>query len=220
MLEEKNLDILTLQEVNPLLARMIEEKLKKMQSDYKITSAYSKTKNPIKNLRIEYNVIISRLKPVSNSTSQSLPYLPVGFDLIKNISSIRKRNVVSQTFEDRIALDTTHLDHAVEELGKRQMDEVISMIASERDQDYDVILTGNLNKKPTEQNMIDFTQKLSQIGMQIAENPHKTYIGHKDEQPVDYVIVPEDYQIQSVETLESYDDISTHRPVVVETRKK
>lgn len=220
LLEEENLDILTLQEVNPLLAKIIEEKLNKMESDYKITSTYSKTKNPIKNLRVEYNVIISRLKPISKSTSQGLPYLPVGFHLIKNIFSIRKRNIVSQTLENGIVVDTTHLDHAVEELGKRQMDEVISMIGNEKHQDCDVILTGNLNKKPTQQNMIDFTQRLSQMGMQVVENPHKTYIGHNEEQPVDYIIVPKDYQIESVETLDNYDDISSHRPVVVETRKR
>lgn len=226
LLKNENLDILTLQEVNPLLARKIEEKLRKLDKEYQITSNYEKTSNPIKNLRIEHNVIISRLEPISSSHIVPLSYKPKGFAFVKNIASIRKRDVTYQCLHTPdslpdVLVEVTHLDHAVEELGKRQMGELAKLTSYHNSfEDYDTILTGNLNRKPLEQNMMDFTKQLSDIGMKVIENPHKTYVGHTDEQPVDYIIVPEPWEVESLKTLEDYDDISSHRPVVVETRKR
>lgn len=220
LLRKENLDILTLQEVNPLLVRKLDRKLEEMNSIYRITSSHQNTKNPIKNLRVEYNIIISKLKSATQSFSTDLPYLPKGFELVKNVFSIRKRFIISQVLENDILVDTTHLDHSVEELGKRQLEKLVDLLKYQRSGNCDVFLTGNLNKNPTELSMISFQEKVSKIGMKVVDNPHKTYIGHQEEQPVDYVVVPDNYCIQSVETLENYDDISTHRPVVVEVKKR
>lgn len=224
LLETQDLDILALQEVNPLLARKIEENLKKMQvasdnGSYQITSTHQRTCNPVKNLRVEYNIIISRIRPVLDSTTESLSSNPKG---IKRFMfwERRNRNMVTQVLENNLAVNVTHLDHTSLELGKRQMTEVANFVHNQREDGYDVILAGNLNRKPTEQNMVDFANELSKDDMKVVENPHKTYIGHQEEQPVDYVIVPGDWQVTSAETLGEYDEYSSHRPVVVETKKR
>lgn len=224
LLRSENLDILALQEVNPLLAIKIEENLRKIEmtssnTTYQVTSTYQRTNNPIKNLRVEYNMIISKMNPILDSTTESLSSSPKGIKKFK-FWERRNRNMITQVFENNLAIDVTHLDHTSEELGKRQMTEVANFVHNQVEEGYNVILTGNLNRKPMEQNMIDFTSELSNSDMKVVENLHKTYIGHQEEQPVDYVIVPNDWQIDSVKTLEEYDEYSSHRPVVVETRKR
>lgn len=224
LLETQNLDILTLQEVNPLLARKIDKNLKKMEitynnTSYQITSTYQRINNPIRNLRVEYNMIISKMNPILDSTTKSLSSSPKGIKKFK-FWERRNRNIVTQFFGNNLVIDVTHLDHTSEELGKRQMTEVTNFVHEQRKAGNDVILTGNLNRKPIEQNMVDFTSELSKSDMKVVENLHKTYIGHQDEQPVDYIIVSDDWQVNSVETLLEYDEYSSHRPVVVETRKK
>lgn len=215
LLRNQDLDILALQEVNPLLARKIERNLKLLNEKYQVTTTYEKTLNPIKNLRVEYNMIISKMEPILISATEALSSTPKG---IKKFMfwERRKRNVVTQILEKDLIVDVTHLDHTSEELGRRQMNEVVDLTKKQREAGYNVILAGNLNKKPSESNMIEFSEQLSEVGMQIVENNNKTYIGHTDEQPVDYVIIPTDWEVESIETLKDYGDISSHRPVVVE----
>ncbi len=221
LLDTYQLDFLALQEVNPMLAREIQKRLSELD-DYQITTTYRDTKNPISNLRIEYNMIISRLTPETTSVVQSLPFLPKGFHLLKDAISIRKRNVTSQTFDDSIIVDNTHLAPAEKEteLNKRQLNQVASIVESQKALGNDVILAGNLNSKPTEQNMIDFTKKMADIGMQIVENPHNTYKGHTDHQPVDYLAVPSNWKVEKVETIDCDSQYSSHNPVIADVTRK
>lgn len=221
LLDTQDLDILTLQEVNPILARKIEENLKIVSSEYKINSNYRKSINPISNLRIEYDLIISRLQPIASSSKCKLPFIPKKFKL-DQLTSIRKRYLTTQSFfeENSFYVNTTHLDFAFDELNQRQMQEVFNQIENQRKYHSLSILTGNLNRQPQDKNMVNFKQQLAEVGMQVVENPHKTYLGHTEEQPVDYVIIPNDWDTLSVETLDAYDDISSHRPVIVETKKR
>ena len=214
-------DFLALQEVNPMLAREIQKRLSEL-NDYQIATTYKDTKNPVSNLRIEYNMIISKLTPETASVTHSLPFLPKGFHLLKDAVSIRKRNVTSQTFDGNIVVDNTHLAPTEKEteLNKRQLDQVASVVESQKTLGSDVILAGNLNSKPTEQNMIDFAEKMSDIGMQIIENPHNTYKGHTDHQPVDYLAVPSDWEVEKVETIDCDSQYSSHNPVIVDVTRK
>lgn len=219
LLNHENLDLLALQEVNPMLVRKIEENLKKLNQNYRITTTYHKPIDPVRNLRIEYNMIISKMVPALSSAKEPLPSRPTG---IKSFMfwNYRSRNMVTQLMSKDLIVDVTHLDHASRELGKRQMDEVLGIIENQRNAGYDVVLAGNLNCQPQEENMVNFTNQLSNIGMKVVGNPYKTYVGHTNEQPVDYVIIPNDWEVESINTLENYDDISSHRPVVVKTKKR
>lgn len=218
LLQEENLDFLALQEVNTILAEKID---KKISDEYKVITSYDKSQ--IKNLRVEYNMIVSKNYPYTLSSPIELPYKPTGLEFIKNITSIRKRNINYQYIltpidQPDILMGVTHLDYAVQEIGKRQMEKVIDITRSELSDNYSIVLAGNINKKPSEPNMIEFTEQLSQLGMKVVDNPHKTYIGHNDEQPVDYIIVPDDWEVEYVKTLENYEDISSHRPVIVKVK--
>lgn len=215
-----DLDILALQEVSPLLAVKIEEKLKGLNKGYQITSAYNKTINPIKNLRVEYNMIISRLTPTSLSIKDSLPSIPRGFRFVKNLFDIRKRNIVSQVFENEIIVSNTHLDHKFEDINHKQLEEVKNLIELQSIYGHETILIGNLNVKPIDENMINFTKELSKLGMKVVENNNNTYNGHTDNLPVDYVAVPKNWEIEKVSTINCSSEISSHNPVFVKVRKK
>lgn len=223
LLETENLDLLALQEVNTHLATKLDEKLKEA-NNYRILTPYNK--NKIKNLRVEYNMIIGRIYAHTTNEPIKLPYISKGFDLIKKLSTIRERNInfqciITPVNKPSVLMGVTHLDYASEELGKRQMDEVINItnLEMQKNEGLDTIIAGNLNKKPTEKNMIEFTKQLSELGLQVVSNPYSTYIRHQDNQPVDYIIIPNSWNIESCETLNNYIDISSHRPVIVEATK-
>lgn len=220
LLNDCQLDILALQGVNSLLAKRIEENLQKLGSTYQINSSYQKTCNPIKNLRVQYNMIISRFPSSLNNTTI---FLPSGLSRTKQFKfwKLRKQNMVIQVLQNGLIMNVTNLNHTPDELWKQQMDEVMDIISSQkRVIGHDSILMGNLNKTPIEKKMIEISEELAENCMQILENSHKTNICYSVELPVDYIIVPENWQVKSVKTLENYDDISTHRPIVAKVKKR
>ncbi len=217
LLNENVLDILALQEVNPLLARKIERKL--VGSSYQITSLYEKPWSPIKNLSVEYNMIISRMTSYFNNNTITLPSESKDIHRFK-FWNHRMRNIVIQAFENQLVINVTHLDFAPSALNRLQLDAILQIVKSQKKALRTTILAGNLNQKPNERNMREFMEELSQNGMKVLDNPHKTFIGHLEDQPVDYIIVPEDWHIVSVKTVEDYDEVSTHRPVVAELIKR
>lgn len=217
LLKEQNLDILALQEVNPVLARKIEQNLKSLDEEYRIVTQHKKVGlNPIKNLCIEQNIIISKLQPTNSSYDTGL-FRKI---TLSNFDSFRKRHLITQELEGNLEINNTHLDYVSNETSRNQMLEVLTQLHIASECDKESILVGNLNKKTSEQNMIDFKKQLSEIGMQVVENPHRTFIKHEEDEPVDYVAIPSNWEVNSVETIEGYEDISTHRPVVVEARRR
>lgn len=221
LLDEEDLDILALQEVNPHLAAKIDEKLKKQGHEYRLITRYKKSK--IKNLRVEYNMIISKNYAHTINEPIKLSSIPQGFNSIKRFTSIRERNInfqciITPESKPSVLIGVTHLEHTNEELVNSQMDEVVNLTNSQMqtNKGLNTILAGNFNRKPTEKSMIRFTEQLSELGLQVVENQHNTYINHEDNQPVDYIVVPNDWEIDSVKTITSYDKISSHRPVIVE----
>lgn len=217
LLTQHNLDVLALQEVNPVLARKIEENLRKLDKGYSITTSHKKVGiNVVSNLSIEENIIISRLTPISSSYDTELPI----HIKLTNPNTMRRRHLVGQEFEGNIYINNTHLDYVDNEVSECQMVEIIEELETQCIYNKESFLVGNLNKQPSETNMQQLTDILStDIGMQVVENPHRTYINHEKDEPVDYVVIPSTWEATSVETVEGYETISTHRPVVVEARR-
>lgn len=233
LINKEELDVLTLQEVNPLLARKIEKELKKRNkkvnspwhNGYHITSSCSKTLFPIANLVIEQNIIISKFEEISYSEKKNLPFLPKGFELLKNLPAIRPRHTTEQdlnitTTDDdyvNIRIVTTHLDHASDELNATQLDRIYNNL---KDDGTPTFITGNLNSKVSNPNIYFFEKLLLEEGITLVRTKGKTYIGHTDDEPVDYIAVPNDYSIVDAKVVNGYEEVSSHKPVVVETYHK
>lgn len=219
LLKEEKVDILTLQEVNPLLARRIKEKLCDLKDNYKITTNYTKITNSIKNLRIEDNMIISRLVAEKTATL-NLPWIPKGLKKFK-FFELQKYDMKMTVFSDNLIVNTTYLNHSSTELGKQQMDNINNWLHIEKETEQkEIILTGTLNRKPNEENMIYMAEQLANNGLKIIDNPNNTYIGQTDNQPIDYIIIPDNWEVKSINTLDDYLDVSSHLPVLSEVKRK
>lgn len=222
LLQENQIHILGLQEVNPILAKKIEDKLQRMNSNYSVTSTYKKGINPIRNLQVEYNLIISNL-PHYHSKQSDLPSFPTKVDEFKDITSIRSRNVTCQSFiigYDTLPFYNTHLDYRDNRLNCSQFNTIYAYLVKEMaaDQKMNSILVGNLNKEPDSNNMQYFSEILEAIHLKIVENPKPTY--KPDLKTVDYIIVPDSYIVDSVKCIDYYDEkISTHNPVIAKIMK-
>lgn len=222
LLQENQIHILGLQEVNPILAKKIEDRLQKMNSNYSVTSTYKKGINSIRNLRVEYNLIISNL-PHYHSKQSDLPSFPTKVDEFKDITSIRSRDVTHQRFiigYDTLPFYNTHLDYRDNKLNCDQLNTIYAHLIREMiaDQNMNSILVGNLNKEPYSDNMQYFSEILEAIHLKIVENPKPTY--KNDPKIVDYIIVPDSYIIDSVKCIDKYDEqISTHNPVIAKIKK-
>lgn len=224
LLESEELNILGLQEVNPLLAQMLAKRLEELDNGYYISSSFEQTLNPVKNLRIEYNLIVSNLQSVTNSKIIELPSKPMEIRGIDDILSIRKRNATHQLFRfDSGIFDfyNTHLAHNDLGLNDCQFDTLYnSLLGSQIMKRRDTILVGNLNVKADGNWMKYYAKMLDKINLQVVKNDNRTYKGHTDNQPVDYIIVPSIYKIDSVECIDDYSEkISTHNPVIAKIRK-
>jgi len=217
LLEVYEPDFLALQEVNPMLATKIDKGLKEIGSEYRITTDYEKSKNLIKNLKIEFNIIISKLGKKSESYLNQLYSEPTRFKLLDFVKPCTKFET-NQLFENNLLLSTTNLD-LEDELRKKQLREILSILKV-GSINYDTIFMGTLNSQPIEPHMIEFTEKLNDIGMKIVENPHKTYKYDYYKQPIDYIIVPNSWEIEEVKTLNTDIEISSHNPVIVDVKRR
>ena len=233
LIDKEELDVLTLQEVNPLLVRKIEKELDNRNKEvtsiwhggYHITSTYSKTLFPIANLVVEQNIIISKLQEMTYSENKKLPFLPKGFELLKNLPSIRHRHTTEQDFNIttindeyfNIRIVTTHLDYRSEELNATQLDTIYRNIETDGTPTF---ITGNLNSKASSSNILFFEKCLSKKGITLIKPNGKTYINHTDNEPVDYIGVSNDYNIGLTKIVDGYEDVSTHKPVVTEAYHK
>lgn len=204
LLEIYQPDILSLQELSPIVVKKINKRLVESGSQYKITAGYEKSINPIKNLMVTNNIVISNLLPVTKSI------IPLS----------HKHNLVSQILDGNISINNTSLDNTNDMLNKVQMNKVIRNLRVKVDRNFDTILTATLNKKPIEFNMFDFNRKLNDIELKVVENRHSTYKGHSDIYPIDYVIIPDSWEIENVQTLNADFEFTSHYPVIVDVKRR
>jgi len=223
LLENGKLNIIGLQEVNPFLARKLYDKLKKLDNGYNISSYFQRTLNPIKNLRVEYNLIISNLHGIGASKNIDLPSWSK-IEEINSILNIRNRNAVHRLFsinESTVDFYNTCFTYNDLNLNKMEFDVLYTELS--RSQIFnrrDTILVGNLNVPANSAHMEYYSSWLSKIHMKVIKNDNRTYKEHKENQPVDYIIVPTTYIVDSVECIDDYSEkISTHNPVIVKIRK-
>jgi len=214
-----DLDVLSLQEVNPLMVGRIEERLKSLKGEYTITTSTKKYLNPVSNLIVENNIIISRLKPSSVSVDTELSTVS-NFSLQK----YNKTKLVAQIFdfeEEKLAVNVTHLSEDDKSIRGQQFNEIIEEIDIEKLFIDDIILMGKLNSKLSELNMAYFSKRLNDYGLMIIDNPYNTIIGDTDNQPVDYIVVPKTWEVEwSGLYAGSIVKVDKHFPVVASITKK
>lgn len=210
----EDLDILALQEVNPLLAKKIEDRLKYLRDGYTISTPIKKTLNPISNLKVENNIIISRLTPGSVGVNTSLSVRSKGFSLAKDFN---KESLVTQIFnieDKKIILNVTNLGHSNEELRGRQMYKIIEEINLESVFSNDIILMGNLSKLDNF-DITYYTERLSDYGLQIIESNNED-----NNKLANYIIMPKDWEMENAMIVDyGFNKISSHSPVIVEITK-
>ena len=218
LLRSEDLDILCLQEVNFDLLEKIKKSLKR--TDYSVPTIDKPYKLGFRNVITEKNVIITRLNHEYWNEDNNLPYLPKKFSL-KTIPTIRERNITRLGLgKENLMVFNTHLDYAVDELGKRQMDEVIRFLGIMRGfYERDFILMGNLNSKPNHLNMLNFTEELEDFNMKVLNVSTNTYNNHDDNLPVDYIIVPNSYMVDELKTVNNFEKASSHYPVIAKVKR-
>ena len=223
LLYKEELDVFGLQEVNPTLVSELSSELKKMRSSYNITLQCGKTRNPIKNVTSECNLFVSKL-PYLEGQIIELPSFPTKVETYGDIFNIiRDTGVTKQDFivyDDSIRFFNTRLSDRDDVLNREQFDVIYGNLARSTYVDQlDNILMGNLNIKPNSYNMDYYRTMLASIGMKIVDNNYRTYKGN-EEQVVDYVVVPNNYQVSQILCVDSYDEkVSTHNPLIVKLKK-
>lgn len=222
LLESEYLNILGLQGINPLLASKLEEKLAERCKGYKITSSYKKSVNPINNLKVEYNMIISNL-PFYKDKKMKL----VSDVKTENKKNIKLRNLTSQTFiagNDEIIFNNTCLESKDMDLNFWQCKQVYWKMLGDIYDDINVqsILVGNLNVFPDSKLMEDeYLNYFDNLGLKVVDNPNRTCKFHRLNQPIDYIIVPKEYEVASVNCPDYYTEkVSTHNPIFVKVKIK
>ena len=222
LLDSGEIDILALQEVNPLLASKLDKRLEKSDLGYVITSRYDKTKRPIKKVTSEENIIISKL-PYLKSKNIELPFFPNDIEKLSDLLEIKDRSVTCQDFiigSGNLRVYNTRLNKVDETLNMEQFDVVYDKLV--RDHLFDKkesILLGTLNVNSKSYNMDYYSTLLSNINMKIVGNSYRTYKG-KSNETLDYIIIPDSYEVDRVLCCDTYDrKISAHNPLIVKIKK-
>lgn len=215
LLMDNQIRILGLQGVSPVLAQKLDEKLKKIYGYYSITSAYKKRINPIRNLIDKYNLIISDL-PYYHSQQFKLP---IYFKSM--IGDYSDCSLIQQSFligNDTVRFYNTCLFDNDDEMNCRQLNALYAYLLKDMIsyQDMNSILFGSFFDKPDSKNMKYFTEILNGVNLDVIENHNPTF---KNE-IADYIVVPNNYIVDSVECIDNYDEnISDHNPVIAKIIK-
>ncbi|MDD6224359.1 MAG: hypothetical protein PUB18_05095 [bacterium] len=202
LLTDEGIDILALQAVNPLLVEEITKRLERRKNGYAITTPHKKYINPIKNISVEYNVIVSKLDKMTQGRHDMLPK----FELCK------KRNITWQMLEDNVILNIANIDPNTSKSRRRQLDEVIKLIEKQTKYgSFDACFAGTINESLTEENMSRFQKKIAARNMQM--------VTLSDHRSTDAIVLAKNWQVESVKVIDQYDIVSSHRPMIVKVRK-
>ena len=218
LLIENGVDILSLQEVNGILSNHLEKELSEIgyHFDHKIADSLT----ILGDIRKEGNLVVVRDNFVTISEINRLTSIPekVGF---KDLISYRKRyinKVLVKNPENRINVFNTHLEPLDYSLNRRQLTELGIML--DGNSKIPTIVTGNLNSKPDDINMLEFIGTLSKKGFTFIRTNCKTYIKHKDNKQVDYIIVPKSFDVEDVKVDVTFAKVSSHYPVIAKVKSK
>lgn len=201
---ENDLDILSLQEVNGYTITKINELVERELPEYYL----SINANNISNDKKIFNVTITNktflyYDSIENfSFKRKNDYHVVNILNLQNGYTILNVNLDSErdiNYKELFALKK-FLDYRDIELHKRKY-----------------IINGTLNTKPKEHNFIKFKQKvLDMLGL-MAVNIYcgsETYNKHHDKEPIDYIIVPDEYEPEDIKVIKKYKGLSSHYPVI------
>ena len=146
LLTDEDLDVLTIQQVSFDLINRIQKELGNV---YSITSQYKRCLNPINNLRIKHDIIISKLDPVEESHIKKIPNSKLTFQMLK----------------PALFVYTTHSINTKEQLNSilnsfKEL-EMVSAIS---------VLTGSINLEYSDPNMQYFIEKLKQFRLKVVDN--------------------------------------------------
>lgn len=171
----------------------------------------------------ETNSIISNHKILFTDTDW-LPYKHQKMsDKIRHIFHTIPRIVTMAIIEvpdfGQICVFNTHLEYRDKKIQQRQFIRLLQIMDDFIGQ-YPIILTGDFNASKRNNNFKNFKKSLSERGINIVPNELSTHTTKKD-LPIDYIFVSNDFDIISMQVGdEQLDEISDHKIVIAEIKKK
>lgn len=197
-----HIDILGVQELTKPYKKNLYSVLSK---DYIITGKYRFTSFgniiPIIKKYNESNSIITRYQLVSSATKR-LPFFP-------NIPRIITctRLVIDQR---KIDVYNTHLDQKSDEVRKKQLKIVLSMIQKSR---YECILMGDFNCSVKHDYFNQFVCDMEELGMNLINIDKPTHKSKK--YPIDHIFIPKEWVVIEKKVVKVGFKTSDHMPIVV-----
>lgn len=200
-LEDKKIDILSLQEVYSKL----DYDLRKMLSpSFSLFGKYRFFLKRLFNSINEKTPIITNYKVIFSKTYH-LPSLP---SLLKRIMT----KVVIEVEGRQISVYNTHLDFQYEIVKKRQLKKILNIIKKDKNP---VILMGDFNLKTNKKIFLDFREKLKSINIKHVNIHEKTFKASKYHRAIDHIFVSGEFKILKKELITDM-PISDHYPVLVQ----
>ena len=209
-----DLDVLALQEVNGVLLSKLE---KDLGLCYYHLDRYLYNNYPIMPTVIEeHNITIIKdnflnatevfkLKNISKNTR------------ISDIGGLRPRYVSKTFIKDEkdsktvFNLYNTRLDSRNNNLDM-QIDSLASVL-NQNEENIPMVVVGNLNMMPSTFKMSKFKHRcLNNHNLKLANVDGKTH--REYDEPIDYIIVPNEYEIEDARVISEIDSVSDHYPVL------
>lgn len=224
LLKNKSIDVLALQEVSLELLKTLKDELANTNFYFKydIVPNVEIGNSIIKNMRVQYNIFITRYFHSYNNLSFELPYKPEKLNR-ETLFSLRKRYLNEMNLPlAGVHFFNTHLDYSEDVLNLKQLDTVGTYINRNRRafKDDDLIVMGNLNRELNHHNIRIFDEEFLKVNSLRIVNNDNTYVATANHGPVDYIIVPNNYEVEELETIKDYKDVSTHYPVYAKVVRK
>lgn len=190
---------------------------------YKIVGEYRQKKEKKFARANETNSIISNHKILFTYT-EWLPYKQENLlNKIRHIFHTIPRIVTMAIIDidgiGQVCMFNTHLEYRDHKIQKKQFKSLLEIMDGFIGQ-YPIILTGDFNASKKNNNFINFKKSLEKRGINIVPNELSTHTTKKD-LPIDYIFVSDDFDILSMQVGdEELDEISDHKIVIAEIRKK
>lgn len=152
--------------------------------------------------------IITNKEVISNK-SYKLPWFFTTFRRIMNVSKIKDN-------KNEYLVINTHLDHLNKMCQKKQLNYIYKFL-SNIDNKNNIILMGDFNLDLNNKTFINFTSKLSSIGINRVEITDKTY--KNLDKPIDHIFISSNIKLLDKKVIiDDSLDISDHYPLYVEIK--
>ena len=195
-INEKQIDIMNLQELYPSCEKELQKGLKK----HHITGKYRYLYFPRIN---ESNPIITN-KPIISTKTYHLPHLP---SLLNRIIT----KTIIKLDSQEITVLNTHLDYKYTLAKKRQLQAILKLLKKETNP---VILTGDFNLKNNKELFNNFVKDLENLNIYHVEIDEKTLKTSKYKRAIDHIFLSKNFKLLDKKVIKDL-ELSDHYPILI-----